>query len=63
MTSAEVTKNAGKPDETIVISHRVTTDEAVGRTREAWTCRLPDGTYTLTFAGTKLEKTEVTPAR
>ena len=63
MTRAEVVKHAGKPADENVISHGVTTDEAVGLTREAWTYRLPDGIYTLTFAGSKLEKIEVTPAR
>jgi hypothetical protein len=63
MTSAEVVKNAGEPADKKVISHGLTTDEGVGLTHEAWTYRLADGTYTLTFAGTKLEKIEVTPAR
>lgn len=63
MTSAEVIRNAGKPDDKKVISHGLATDGAVGLTREAWTYRLADGIYTLTFAGTQLEKIEVTPAR
>ena len=63
MSRVEVVKNAGEPAEKNVISHGVTTNENVGLTREAWTYRLADGTYTLTFAGTKLEKIEVAPAR
>lgn len=63
MTSAEVVKNAGEPADKKVISHGITTDGSAGLIREAWTYRLADGTYTLTFAGTKLEKIEVTPAR
>ena len=63
MTRAEVTKSAGEPADKTVISHGVTTDETVGLTRETWTYRTADGTYTLTFAGTKLEKIEVSPTR
>jgi hypothetical protein len=63
MTRAEVVKGAGQPADKNVISHGVTTDDNVGLTREVWTYRQPDGTYTLTFAGTRLEKIEVTPAR
>lgn len=63
MTRAEVVKLAGPPADKTVISHGIATADQVGLTHEDWTYRLADGIYTLTFAGTKLEKIEVTPAR
>jgi hypothetical protein len=63
MTRAEVVKSAGPPLDKSVLAHGLAVDGQTGLTREAWTYRTADGTYTLTFTGTRLEKIEVTPAR
>jgi hypothetical protein len=63
MTRAEVVKSAGEPLSKTVISQGVSLDDKSGETREAWTYRTTDGTYTLTFTGTRLDKIEVVPAR
>ena len=63
MTRAEVVKGAGQPLDKTVLSHGLAIDGQTGLTREAWTYRTGDGTYTLTFTGNRLEKIEVTPSR
>ena len=63
MTRAEVIKSAGQPLEKSILSQGLAIDGQAGVTREAWTYRTGDGTYTLTFVGTRLEKVEVTPSR
>jgi hypothetical protein len=63
MLIPEVLRDAGEPQSRVQVSQGIDTGKQHGESVEVWTYRGSDGVYTITFAGTRVTKIEVTADR